>query len=710
MARRSSVELELGGGIHRSGDAVKAPVNTSTESHNVFLRPGPRVEKRPGWLGFSAQPTVDEIALLVKTFTASAELLAFIGDVDSGVNPSQSYQFDGTTWTEINDNGSDVRLQQSDAVHAFDKLWLTGIRSVFALGYSTGITFSWDPTNSIGASLPWMGEDLSGSTIDSAINRLFIGNIIQAIHHIVTPTLWETGGSNWTLTGLTRGSEAYTVDPWLGVRLQYFFTVALATDQAQLDTGYTTTAETQVSWAYDLKPAEAVSRIPLTFKIMDTAGVVYAQEEYDLPTQGEQPGWERRYLIANVPTGKQIRLRMELGNTATPTVVAGTRFYVAAQYSPLVFPKGKGTNANRDQIVADWDASNYGITRETAPSSSSLSIVTNKRRIMWSETDDPYTWLTENFYDCIEEPAPITAIRSGHGKLAAYKSNSIYLFTLTDNPDLPILFQTRKPAVGCVGPKAISSLDGRHLFIGEHNVYSWDLEGDPEALVGPGLREEMFDQDTMVDFPVLEVDSDNGEVWVYTQPGLIYVYSLGAGGWTTIDARDSSGTALEVRDLLYCQPSTTSYRAMWAALSNKRVVRLTIGQLRDEVVVGATRAIDATQAIHAIESPHPRATMFIEGLELDHEITASQSNSTLTAAIAVNGSPTFTSLTPVRVTPVTADGDAQPIKLPIQHSARKAIIKVTHSGDGTPEAFNLTGGTLHLNVRGRAKLDNPSVA
>jgi hypothetical protein len=128
------------------------------------------------------------------------------------------------------------------------------------------------------------------------------------------------------------------------------------------------------------------------------------------------------------------------------------------------------------------------------------------------------------------------------------------------------------------------------------------------------------------------------------------------------------------------------------------------------VVVGSTSAIDAVQAIHAIESPHPRATMFVEGLELDHEITASQSNSTLTAAIAVNGSPSFTSLTPVEITPITTEGDAQPIKLPIQRSARKAIVKVTHSGDGTPEAFNLTGGALHLNIRGRAKLDNPSVA
>ena len=679
MGKRTTIKMPVGGGMFAAGDAADIPNNCSETLKNVFVRPGPRLEKRDGWLreaGFAPATNPKGLVEYVDPTTGTSTLACAV------TTAGLYYRDSVPTWNALTSASSDGDVDFCNIGYATTAgaggnrcvvcgyIAATDIRANY---YFTG-TAATAPTHSV-----------DSRCVEALGRRLFLANTSVVYNNKTGDGIGYTfeNALYWTLAG--GPPTAATVGGRRKVTI-----VNGATDTITSAKVYTTTGEVTVSWVQWFLPIDASQTIPLRMRIQSTAGTVYGEQIIELPTASGPNDWIAFYVQAKVPDATDVALKLLAGDGVRSAPV--TSFYVSSD----------GTSPDTRAYGAHVNEGTYlqGMERPLA----TLTTSAQPQRIRWSEVDNADDIRVDSWLDIKDAAGPITAMKAlDRLRLAVYKERAIFTYALTDSVDLPIQREGSWYEVGCVGPKALCVFENVHYFIGTREVYRFDGKGDPEPLAGDAMREAMFNQSTVA-YPVIEMDRDNRELYVYVQAGKIHVYNLATKAWSYIDIAGG----LNVADLLYCKANGESRREMWAALlDSANIVRLKSGQTQDNAT-GSASDVDAEVWFKPIQAEDELQQMTVENLTLRHEITASQSASTTTCEVSTDGGATFPYDNVVRVTVATGTGGGNPCEIPLWETGYRLTIRLVHSGLAGPTYFNLTSATATVQLQGRASLAAPT--
>lgn len=119
-------------------------------------------------------------------------------------------------------------------------------------------------------------------------------------------------------------------------------------------------------------------------------------------------------------------------------------------------------------------------------------------RIRWSQWQEPWRWKNNDdgsgqagYVDLNDSYDEIKSIVPLGDYLVIYKKKSISLLSYVGGT---YVFNQRQivSGIGLVSPGAIADIDGVHVFVGEDNIYSYDLVS-PKA-IGSNIKDEFFRQ------------------------------------------------------------------------------------------------------------------------------------------------------------------------------------------------------------------------
>lgn len=186
--------------------------------------------------------------------------------------------------------------------------------------------------------------------------------------------------------------------------------------------------------------------------------------------------------------------------------------------------------------------------------------VANIDAVIWSEIENPASILARNTFPLAEIAGLATAAIVSNGRLVVFKRSGMWIFKGNADVNEPILPESPALSVGCLGPRALdTSRDNQLYWIGENHVYRMKIGSDelPQEIDSPGMFEEIFsrgsgwvESQSTYNLPLLAIDHANKDVWIYTQKGKIYVYSIQSGLWSYIDT-NPTGTSAEVAAMIF---------------------------------------------------------------------------------------------------------------------------------------------------------------
>lgn len=671
MPERKTIPLPIGG-MATAGDPA-ARQNTVPKVKNCFLRPGPRLEKRGGWLKDTLVTVPYGMLMALEDNTGDTTLYH-----DSASTNGTAVRNTDGTWTAI----TGATESALDYVCHDDVLFVV---ETFASGGG-----AWSRSGATLDLSPFVAT-ICGQSITHFAGRMFVGATTARSVECGNASLTGEyeGGGDWTAGG---GPPTIAVS---GDKRQVTI-VNGATDTLKTSAAIrtTTAADEVVTW---VQPVQNLNDedIPLTLTIENSGGtVVYGSREVIAPgvqTTGSDAGWTILTVSAQIPAAStDLYLKILVGNVSSGAATNGLVFSV----SELGAGGGYEPQLMAGRFI-DASAGTY---------TSSGSVVQSPEepfRIRWSQADNFEDWRYDGSYDCTTTPGAITVLRSGDSKLYAFKSNSITVFRSGPTDEIPIVEEQALRDVGCIGPKCIDSLEGAWVFADKNNIYRWDGAGNLEALAGEGIREEIYETTPSV----VAVDRDKREVYVVSGTR-IFVYSIDMKGWTYLTVTGANDSELAISDLWYGKPTGESAREMWALVTDgaaaKQIVKLRSSQTQDNVD-GTSRDVVAEVIFAPLEAQQPRQAITVQRVNLKHKISGSQSASTTAVGDSYNGGSTWPDEVTVRISPLStgADSDYKTMPVPIQHTAPRHTLRVVHTGLAGASYFNLTMAEADVLVRGR---------
>lgn len=369
-----------------------------------------------------------------------------------------------------------------------------------------------------------------------------------------------------------------------------------------------------------------------TVKWMCIGTDVMGTMESFVPTSVAAPDFTPFYVMATVPpqtNGVVLTPRLKLYNTTQPAL---------SVLSPIIisridgFADGDPRKANHGQ---QWTLGDFYY--EFFNQFNSTTRILNVEAIMWSETSQPKEVRAINTYQPQEEAGMPTMGCVSGGRLVMAKRRAIWSFVGNTSPDAadnPILPEgPAQLGTGVIGPQAWDiSADDEIFFIGETEVYRYQVGNIPLPICGDEMREEIMDHlsGTWVEdqptynMPLLAIDPVNREVWVYTQRGVLYCYHdmlnrlpaatamiynpKAKGLWSKHDVAQD-GTK-DVSALMF-NPVTGK---MMVSFGGHGLTRLdqTIGNTLDTIDAGAGIMSSAQVILRPIELFAPRIDAIIE--------------------------------------------------------------------------------------------------
>lgn len=280
-------------------------------------------------------------------------------------------------------------------------------------------------------------------------------------------------------------------------------------------------------------------------------------------------------IVPPVVGNYTLMLRYAFGTTSTPSVsllpIAFGMDDGQADGTPVYLKKNFGQQLTRGSYEF----------RFTAASPGTFPLVDVGA---WTEPGQPDVILAQNSVLLLEETGPLTALIVAGGRLWWFKRRAAWAYTLTTNPDFPILREKVYSDIGAIGSKALDTLDDFLFVIAEYQIYGFNAART--SLIEPaiervGLCPEGIRQTVMGHGPtwVENIPSVNGQkfgallrvhpvrkqLWIHTQDRRIFIYDIVGGEasasetgrsaefkdrrWTFFDIPKSGGANARIRDI-----------------------------------------------------------------------------------------------------------------------------------------------------------------
>lgn len=671
--RRVALPIGVGGGMYRSGDWAKMPPDATPYAKNVFIRPGPRVEKRDGWLRDATIPfnpvftTAWHRILRFDNSSGTQQLLLTPYGSGSGV------WFDGAAWH----SDANIALATTDYTELNGVMYAIQSGSIWSFD---GATVTADAAKS----------GIGGNTICAHKSRLFVGALVeQPTNQLTTAAYRFENAADWTLAG-----GPPTVVNSGGIRK---LTIVNAADTIKTTAAaYTSGAsEEYVTLHVRFRAYDASQNLPFTITIEDAAGAtIYGALELFVRNRTVQPDWQTFIVQARIPAATAVYIKYKPGNTSMAAVLGSAD--VADENNALhqvLLTKGR-------RVFGDGTGASFN---------SFFGSYTYPQRLAWCEVNDPTYWRAASFYDCVEVPGNIQLMRSDGDRLYAFKQNAIWVFATQDNPSLPIVLVNVVRNVGIVNPQGFVTFKGIMYFIGLDEIYAWTGDGEPTPLCGDAMRETLFNSST-VSSPCIAVNQRTRELYCYLQPGKIHTLNLAAQNkpWSFITLTGANDAELTINDMTCATQALGADQELYVTAGQSvDLVRLHSGQTVDNIT-GTERNVTAEYWFRPLQTKEPRYTFLIESMEIDHGMTAAQDSATTTFELSYDGGQTFPSVNNIHVAPL-AGGNYQPLQVPLWQSHERLIVGLKHVGPAGPSYFNFSGGTAMMQILGeKIQRSNPT--
>lgn len=289
-------------------------------------------------------------------------------------------------------------------------------------------------------------------------------------------------------------------------------------------------------------------------------------------------------------------------------------------------------------------------------------------------------------FELPEQPGYPTAATTLWGRYLVFKRAAFWVFTGNQDQKsldvIPIRRERVHKNIGCVGPRALDSIDSSLYFIGEDTIYVLrSSDSEPEDICGDAMRETIMERGSdwvesqaTYNMPILRIDQKNKEVWVYTQKGKLFCYNLARKQWTSHDVM-VGGVGVEVADMMF-SPNTRKMYVAWGGYGLSRL-DFSAANAKDTIdSLGTT--YDVTQDIVArpYEPYAPREDTTVDSMGAFHLATATQANSTLSAFVSMDRGVTF----PYELE-FDFDLDEPRISIDLFESAPSLTLKLSRVGD-----------------------------
>lgn len=717
MDNRKSIPLTFDKGVYSAGDTAVIPDGYVQSMVNYLPRPN-RYPARPPFV----YDSIMSVNGLGNWDDPTNKATRLVGVNTAGAMFIKSATLNTETWGSTVGTVTGTRLTDYANLRGkFFAMFDNGAGLPSGAASYDGMNFDATPFNSV----------IAARTVTTLNERLFLAYPRVAVTSLAPITVRSVGSTGW---GAQATAPVVTITSGSTTLRRLGFQSASIVSSSTAISLTATTAELKYVTRFDMRAVSAIAEMPLTLRtvvqtpawasttyavgdvIRDTTYLyraivgglagggapafptaygdtvvdnavtwqnigtqVVGSLDIDIPTLQANPNWATYSYTSLIPQHSNtigILFSIETGNTNTPTPAA----YVPVDVSYVDgLTDGDPAKACRGMQFTLGDFYFPFVNTE-----SSDSATIDMTEIVWSEIADGKEIKAANTYKLREAPGDPTAACAIGGRLLVFKRSAFWQFQGTSDPDIPIRKERVNAVVGCLGSRALDTMEDEVFFIGENEIYRYRVgQESPTPMCGDGMREEIMNKAaaTWVEAqatykrPLLTIDKSRLIMWVYTQKNKLYSYDLRQKLWCSHEI----GPGIPVEAMAWNQNTDNLYAA-WGGYGLSRL----------DDAAGANDTIDNTANTYGVTKTlilrpvelyvPPRYEYAMQSVRFFHGATASQSGQTVTVSYSFDQGSTYPKSQVATVAPLSAGGDFVPLRIPCRQGRASVTIKIEHVG------------------------------
>jgi hypothetical protein len=747
--KRSRGTLSFERGMYHAGDPTLIPDGYASRIENFLSRPNGWV-KRPPYVAESLTTSGTNywqgFALWDDQTNAVSRLLAFRNNGGASSDIYLKSATDETWGAAINFTSTAGTL--ADYANYRGELYFTLTASEGQMRAPGGI-YSFDGTTV--TANPLGGETLYSRTVTAFLDRLFLGYVRASVTNQLgttdayVPTGWT--GVNATRAVITNGSTVIgrvtpTNTSTASIRLTDKYTVAAST------------TDTHLVYRLDLRNTSPVYPMPFTADIFYSqiwvTATGYALGAIRVPTTLN--GFRYRCTVAGTSGAGEPVWPTTVGTTIAdgtatwicegdeavgevqsfvPTLSDAadfTAWWVEATIpaNPVSTKVGVRIKFGNDSIttyeLAAIDVSQRdGVTDGSAlkkcfgqqltvgrfqypffnQETTATATQTLNESLYWTETSNPDWVRGANFYDLQEAPGEVTAAAVVGNRLVVFKQRGMWVFSGTNDPDIPIVLENFYPSVGCSGPRMLVLFENELFFVGKYEVYRWTPGKEPEPLAGDAMQSFIFTDPTLgfsFGFGTMAfciVDEKRRDLRFSRGVSYEYVYNLDRQCWSVLRWVGSFPVTTTPNLQVY-YPRTGNLYAAVNGSSDAPSIYL-VDESSNTTDSDSAFSPEGVVTLRPLDST-PGGEVVLESVGVRYAAETTQTDTTFKVAVSLDDVASFAKFNTVTLTTLAGKWPAggrelfpsTRVEVPLFQTGQRMSIQLVHTGITGLKAFALS--------------------
>lgn len=353
-------------------------------------------------------------------------------------------------------------------------------------------------------------------------------------------------------------------------------------------------------------------------------------------------------------------------------------------------------------------------------------------RVIWSEfrsdklLKNTYEVRASNYWDLTDHVGDVTAVIPFTSRVIFSKLNSMFIFSGTADPNLPLNLERVVDGVGCRGNHCFDYFGDSVYVLGENDVFEVSPDGNWKSLCDAGVREKIFDRGSdwyesqtvyaspllSWNVPLLAIDKKRKLLFVYTQRRKLFVMSLENGEWskwgfTGLNDQGGGlgyaiGDDLEIYDMVFAEDE------MWFTLGKIYTAghATCVYYLDDSLTQDSSPGnftpyqdtdflpVEMYYDIPVIESPAPKRDVLVESIDLHHQISV---DAEMTVKISRDGGATFPQSNSVTLT--ASNGVATKTdRIDVWQTSDSLQVRLYKLGEATKAGWRMTQADVAMQL------------